>query len=77
MRNWALVGLLVYKQSIEIGAYFKEHFFVEKTSLKITFKHHLSEMLLLHEKVQHLSFHYAQRQTSFPFTELSKKEDGT
>ena len=36
-----------------------------KTLPKITFKHHLSEIYLLHEKGQPLSFHYALRQSSF------------
>ena len=40
--------------------------FLEKNSLKITFKHNLSEMYLLREKAQPLSFHYAKQQPSFP-----------
>ena len=40
--------------------------FFEKNSLKITFKHHLSEMYLVLEKAKPLSFYFAQRQPSFP-----------
>ena len=44
--------------------FFKKKFL--KKSLKITFKHPLSEMYLLHEKAQPLCFQYAQRQPSCP-----------
>ena len=57
----------MYEQLIEIGAFFNEkYFFEKKTSLKITVKHHLSEMYLLLEKAKPLSYHDAQRQPSFP-----------
>ena len=56
----------MYDQSIEMGAFFKENIFVDKTTLKIKFKHDLSEMYLSHEKARPLSFHYAQLKPSFP-----------
>ena len=45
IRNWSLVGLLMYEQSIELGAFFfsRKILFFRKTSLKITYKHHLSK----------------------------------
>ena len=57
----------MYEQSIETGALFQGKIFLKKYSVKITFKHHLSEMYLLHAKAQSLSFHFApQRQPLFP-----------
>ena len=80
MRIFAPVGLLIYEQSIEKDALFLRKnvvVFFGKNSLKITFKHYLSEMYLLHEKAQPLSFHYAQGSPHFPcFTELLEKEYG-
>ena len=56
----------MYEQSIEIVAFFQGKIFLSKNLAKITFKHHLSEMYLLHDKDQPLSFHNATRQPSFP-----------
>ena len=64
MCNWAPVRFLMYEQSIEIDAFLWKT--IKKNSLKIKFKHHLSEMYLLHEKAQPPSFHDAIRQPSFP-----------
>ena len=66
MQNLAPVGFLMYEQSIKIGTFFKEKCVFEKTTLIITFKHHLSEMYILHTKAQSLSFLYAKQQPSFP-----------
>ena len=50
-----------------MGSFFKGKIFLfRKTGLKITFKHHLSEMYLLLEKDHPLSVNYAKRQLSFP-----------
>ena len=67
IRNWALVSLLTYEQSIKIGAFFSRNNLKIKNSLKITIKHYYSEMYLLHEEVLSLSFRYAQRQPFIPF----------
>ena len=53
MLNWAPVCLSMYEQLIEKAVFSRKNCFLEKSSLKITFKHHLSEMCLLPKKAQH------------------------
>ena len=65
----------MYEPSIEICAFFKD-FFEKKYSLKITIKNQLSEMHLLHEKAQALSFIMPNGSPHFSFTKLLKEEAG-